>query len=67
MTFITFLNEREDSINRKAIVSPCGIEDYHISNLNMPFCGTINEIWSREEMDAAIDNHEVKIDVDESQ
>jgi len=53
---VVFKNEPEDSINYAAKVNYIYANDnVWVANLNMPFAGTISEIFSPEQLEEIID------------
>lgn len=61
MTKVTFLNEPKDSINREAHIRDIGKGRYLIANLNMPYQGTISEVWTKEELQHKLNAKEIQI------
>lgn len=61
MNTVTFLKEPKDSINREARFKKLKDGRYRVTNLNMPYSGTIAETWTEAELNKKLRNNEIKL------
>lgn len=62
---ITLLTEPLDSVNREAKIDLLKSGGFHVRNANMPYMGTLNEIWTQEEFDRRLKDREIRIKWDD--
>jgi hypothetical protein len=60
MNTVTFLKEPLDSPNRNARISKMSNGNYHVVNANMPYMGSINEVWTEAKLNKKLSNKEIK-------
>jgi hypothetical protein len=61
MKTIVFLNTKEGSPDKYARLDKMSNGNYHVVNFNMPYLGTINEIWTEKELQTKLKNKEILI------